>query len=437
MNKSEPVRMVITTKSPVHIGSGAEYYPTDYAPFIKNGERPDSLYFYDRTALSEAIAGDESKFKEYCDLVKIRNFGDRGSMERFYEFIRPYVVKLPSSSFCRLSPEAAFKLGENRSGTPIAALIKNRYLKEPYIPGSAVKGMLKNIIYWKYYSDKKRKRLDDNDFPFGDCDPWRLVKVSDFQPVKASAVIDKLVNLHKPKKGSGSRTVSGIPNLSELIDAGSVFIGTVTFNRELYETALKGDDPFSQNVKKFFENNPLSAENIREAVKAYGDHLFKKEYSVFNFGGFFDCSKSVGDSNALKKGFEKWWASSSGEAGKKTARFIKLGKHAGAISKTVYGGDDFFIGERNVIIPQQKDKKIRNDTQTTVWLSSSGEPLGWAAVEIGISDEEWNRYLARRENFIKEPDKPPVVPAAVEQSPVKNEKEAVMDKYKHNIKRRR
>ena len=337
-------------------------------------------------------------------------------MDRFYDFILPYVKDLPRSSCCAISSSAAAKLSGSASTTPIAALIKNQYLKEPYIPGSAVKGMLKNIMYWKYYKDKEIKRLDEKrDFPERDKDPWRLVQVSDFLPVQATWYVDLLANLHKQKKGADSRTLTDIPDLSELIDAGSIFIGTLMFNNALYKEALHGNDDFSQNVRKFFPE-PLNKTNLRDAVKDYGRYLFDKENKVFNSGGNF----------ALKNKFEKWWNLYSGET-YKDACFIKLGKHAGAISKMVYGGDDFFNGERNVFIPQQKDKTAKNDTQTTVWLSSDGIPLGWATMLIGMAEEGWNMRLEQREKFIKEPHNF-IAPRAERQERAADNRDAIKDK---------
>lgn len=417
MIKPEVIRIVIKTISPVHIGSGTEYYPMDYLPVKDNG-KISGLCFYDQTALSDVISKDGEKFNKYCETVKKLMPNNKSNMDRFYDFISPYVKDLPRSSGCAISSSAAAKLNGSASTTPIAALIKNQYLKEPYIPGSAVKGMLKNIMYWKYYKDKEIKRLDEKrDFPERDKDPWRLVQVSDFLPVQCAWYVDLLANLHKQKKGADSRTLTGIPVLSELIDAGSIFIGTLTFNNALYKEASDGNDDFSREVKKFFPES-LNKTNLRDAVKDYGKCLFDKENKVFNSGGNF----------ALKNRFEKWWnLHSSGEA-YENARFIKLGKHAGAISKMVYGGDDFFKGERNVSIPQQKGKTARNDTQTTVWLSSEGIPLGWATMQIGMAEEGWNVRLEQREKFIKEPHN--FIAPRAEQKEARDDKKDIIDRYK-------
>jgi hypothetical protein len=291
-----------------------------------------------------------------------------------------------------VSNAALFKFSNKRSATPVSSLTKGKFEQVPYIPGSTIKGLLKTILLWKHYSDRKVKRISERDVPFGKDDPWRLIDVSDFQPAIVSNFIDMPINLHNSLQ-DGKRKISGIPAPLELIEAKSSFIGTVSFNNRLYDIAKKGDDDFSKQVREFFPE-ALEYPALRNAVKEYGDNLFRKEYQ--NFGN----TKKFADKTELEKPFGEWWQKQKEAITKDSYRLIKLGKHAGAISKMVYGGDDFYHGERNVRIPQQKPPKI-NDTQTTVWLSSSGLPLGWAKMVIKPSQDRLNQIQEQRKVLIE------------------------------------
>lgn len=381
---TEPIRVIIDIVTPVHIGDGLEYDPVDYV--IRN----NSMVFYNPILLSDAILADgEAKYREFCTLCKTISFDNKISLDRFQEVITPYLDKAATHSI-PFSKAALIKYKNDKKVTAISSLIKGKFEQLPYIPGSTVKGMLKTIMLWKHFSSKKLKNVTN--LPFGMNDPWRLIEVSDFQPVKALSFVDLPINLHNSLQ-NGKRKISPIPAPLELIKTGSSFIGTVSFNDDLYNIAKRGNDDFANSVKMFFPE-PMTHQMLREAVKEYGDNLFNKEHKKFGTG------KTFTEQTELEKPFYDWWEKQKADTEKDSYRLIKLGKHAGAISKMIYGGDEYYNGIRNVKIPQQRPAKT-NDTQTTVWLSSSGSPLGWAKVVIKPNEERLNKALEDRKNFLE------------------------------------
>lgn len=398
---TKPMNLIIETLSPVHIGDGLEYDPVDYVI------TDDKMVFYDPLRLSKSIfAESEQKFRDYCGICKNIKFDNKESLNRFRQSIEPYLNNAADFSIS-LTPAALSKFHIDKKATPVSSLIKNRFERLPYIPGSTVKGLLKTIIMWKFFADQGIKNIPA--LPSGNDDPWRLVDVSDFQAVRIDSVVDVPINLHNSLE-NGKRKISGIPAPLELINTGSMFLGSISFNESLHKIALEGDDNFSKNVRRFFPE-PLAPDYVKSAIKEFGDKLFTKEYQKFG------STKSFAQKNELEKPFGDWWSVRKDESEKEHYRLIKLGKHAGAISKMIYGGDDLYKGIRNVAIPQQKSSQ-HNDTQTTVWLSSSGFPLGWAKV-LFLNDENLVKAKEMRKKLLAKKDVVEAVDKKAESQPQK------------------
>jgi CRISPR-associated protein Csm5 len=383
-------RLALTPLSPIHIGCGEDFEPTNYV--IDEGV----LYGFDpskATDLTEKHRTDLSRLGLQADLLGIQQFF-RANKQLFK--IAADVLIPVSSSF---EKEYEQKLGqvvqrESDRKNVFNKLIVERAIstgasRTPFIPGSSLKGALrtshlnninkgKPVQYDerdpKHGAARLEKRLyEEKDF---DMSPMRLVKVGDLMPKPdlhrsiVYSVMRRKRFVRDPASGEEKETQDNLATRKEVIVQGQYrsFTGQLSL-------MLLGDLPESDKTpKKRLQPTDLKA--LAHASNAY--HLPKLEEEI-----------QLLDSRRFSS--ESWMTSLkrllAGELGAKiqagTAFVIRLGRYGGAETKTL-------DGIRSIHIPQAKrpeDKYV--SSSHCIWLAANHAkarsdmlPFGWAVVEI-------------------------------------------------------
>ncbi len=360
--------------SPVHIGCDEVYEPTS---FCVDRERSELVTFDPEHFLSML---NEDQRKEYSRICKE---GSALSIIKLYRFIDRYQsnvhglhrVKLPSKfvdhfeKTLRISTEEDAKKNLNLYKIDRTAFLPLSFL--PYIPGSAIKGAIRTAVL----NFRNRGRSTPNVAPkkagelettlLGgrfDKDPFSLIKVSDFIPVKGiSRKISYAVNR---KKRLSNRPARGenLTQIMEVLEKGAIFIGKITVEKARNENVNKevGIDEIKRALHYFY-----GAENQRE------------NRELTNIGA-----------QRLKI--------STGE----NSFPLRLGRHSGAECVTING-------HRNIKIMLGRHRKTHKEYATTLWLSGDSKspgsntllrPFGWARLEE-VSQDKAREYFRESERL--------------------------------------
>lgn len=382
-------RLELTPLSPIHIGCGEDFEPTNYV--IDDGV----LYGFDpsRAELTESQRSELSQLGLRADLQGIQQF--------FRNHKEPFKVAagvlIPVSQ--SLAREYEQKLGQvvqrefDRTNVlnklAIERAVSTGVASEPFIPGSSLKGAIRTshlndinrgeaIQYGendpKQGSTRLEKRLyEEKDF---DMSPMRLVKVGDLMPNQdlhraiVYAVMRRKRLVHDSETGEEKQTQDNLATRKEVIAHGQYrgLVGGLTIN-------LLGEMPESDKTpKKHLRPSDIAA--IVRASNAY--HLPKLEEEL-----------ALLDSRRFSN--ERWLLFVrkllAGELGSKlqdgTAFLVRLGRYGGAETKTL-------DGIRSIHIPQAKRMEEKYVTSShCVWLAANDAkarsdmlPFGWAVVEI-------------------------------------------------------
>ncbi|MBA4395774.1 MAG: type III-A CRISPR-associated RAMP protein Csm5 [Syntrophus sp. (in: bacteria)] len=358
----EERKFAIRILAPVHIGCDEVYDPTGFV--IDEGASMlhafDPIDFFkslpqqDKDRLAAICAkGSIESIIELYKFMKGRRFdGHRTSIcGGFLDNYRK-TLSIPVNDRRRIQQEL--------NNFTIARTAFNPTTHIPYIPGSAVKGALRTAYLNGRQSLKKLPRdkysalrarganqleqdlLDGGSFA---SDPFRLLKVSDFHPLGPCRT--KIVYAVNEKKKPSQFPACGHPQTLEVIEPGSVFVGTIQVLQPLAREVIK---------------TPLT------------------EQSLFESAGFFygrekareDAELSEADLPCLQM---------DDLAG---ALPLRIGRHSGSESLTIEG-------QRNIRIMQGGGRPATWSSKgaTTFWMaaeSSSGyrksalRPFGWAAL---------------------------------------------------------
>ncbi|MGB9745227.1 MAG: type III-A CRISPR-associated RAMP protein Csm5, partial [Desulfurella sp.] len=250
--KSKTFNIKLKVLTPIHIGDGSSYDPTDY--IIDKNE----MHVIDHDRFIQKINSNKTLYDDF--LERIKNFTPESI--GLINFIREQSKGLYRYSL-KLD-EKALEYIENSPNeigrAPIDKFIRNPFNDTIYIPGSSIKGALRSaiieVIFRKLlpkeedkckYSDQRNELLENlieknsdlnkysdkgklletlltTTFKLNDAknDILKHVLVSDFLPSEASLQICFPINKSSTKENN-------IPALLECAMPGSTFEGTITF----------------------------------------------------------------------------------------------------------------------------------------------------------------------------------------------------------------
>jgi len=370
-----PIKVRLHVLSPIHIGCDDVYEPTCFVI----DEQKKKLIEFDPLEFVKNLKNDErdklNKIASSGNLLEIFK-----TIKRFYKFtikgreveVTDYLVNHYKK---RILEAVTFDKNAVVNQFTILKTAYNPHTNMPYIPGSSVKGAirtaflnkqakLKNITNFKGKSDELETLLLERSegkmkIP---TDPFRMVKVSDFQP--AGDVKSKIIYaINRKKQKTDRKTLAekkGVCQIFEVIQPGAIFEGIININTPLdlsdIKVTITADDLFT-SLNKFYA--PLLENEIKTL----------KDMGIF-----------VPLINEINEKFNKQI--------NKTAFIIRIGRHSGAEAITIEGN-------RRIKIMQGKNKEGQmqyeyKSSSTTIWLASESPkqesnagllPFGWAILE--------------------------------------------------------
>jgi CRISPR-associated protein Csm5 len=371
----KPLKIKLHVLSPVHIGCDDVYEPTS---FVIDEMKKTLIEFDPIDFITNLTPVQSNEFSKLCtgeDLLSIFKFVKRvyknGNPLREIDvssgLVEHYKKVLAMSSFNKNAIINQFTMNKTSY---------NPQTNQVYIPGTSVKGALRTayLSYLASQKDIKGRKEKAKDLEIEllggkfDTDPFRMVKVSDFQSLEA--VRTKIVyGINKKKKVSDreTRAATGPQQIFEVIESGSVFEGAININ-----TPEKTAGP-----KKTIEQTSLF-----EALNQHYRKLFDQEMLVVKDCGFRSISTSAFLDRLGMSCF-----------------LVRLGRHSGAEAVTIEGN-------RNIRIKQADGQPPKNlDQSTTIWLASEFArptvangliPFGWAVLEVVPFDARTGIYSASK-----------------------------------------
>jgi CRISPR-associated protein Csm5 len=385
-------RLALTPLSPIHIGCGEDFEPTNYV--IDEGV----LYGFDP---SRAVLNDTQR-------AKLTDAGNRASLLGIQRFFRDNAktFKTHADVLIPVSSGIADKYERDVGRAVNTEANGNRVFNQlfierasytghqslPYIPGSSFKGAIRtailddlngnqrpNDVQFSFKGEAKstgamEKRLLKGDFQ---TSPLRLLKIADLMPAPDSDPARRVlyaVNLKKKQvlKDGNEMQPKGIAARKECILHGQyrVFVA---------DAVLPSLDPHTDT-----KNTPApelrstDLRNMASQSNAYNQTRLQRELTVLDGRGMLN---PVWKQSLLKL--------LAGDLGNKLTKgdafLIRLGRYGGADNKTLSGE-----GVASIKIMGAKGQPPSFESTTkTVWLAAENEhdqkhllPFGWAVVEI-------------------------------------------------------
>lgn len=380
MNFAEHAEIRLSTLSPVHIGCGEDYEPTNFV--IQDG----ALYHFepseaalpkpDRDALLKLVDA------PHVSLASLRKFFKDHS-QHFLPHTRRIVPVTPAveahyqKSFTDQQARTDAKLEIDRT-------FYNPFDGQPVIPGSSIKGAIRTAVLdelnghqggnWraKQHAEMQRELMGGSFH----TDPLRLFKVSDARYLTPNRIGSKIlfaVSRRKKTKilnGRPDDQGKGIPTYKECLP-----------DRQHRAFALTLE--FAQPIAEFPEKQPRTDKvllrNFRDLAKVcnrfYRSQL-THEIALLQGRGFLDPEWSETLLRELRDG-ELGQRLEAGEA-----CLLRVGRHSGAVAMTLNGNRQIKIMQAREMPPTYEQ-----DTRQ-IWLAADRKdaasnmlPFGWVLLE--------------------------------------------------------
>lgn len=392
-------RLALTPLSPIHIGCGEDFEPTNYV--IENAV----LYGFDP---SRAVLTDYQR-------ARLTDAANRASLMELQRFFRDNAntFKVHADALIPVSQGVAEQY-ERDVGRAVnieanGNLVFNKLFIErcsytgpqsqPYIPGSSFKGAIRTAwldelndqrpptdVQFKHNGEAMsttamEKRLLKGDF---ETSPLRLLKIADLMPRPRFELARRVlyaVNLKKEKiiKDGNELRPKGIAARKEGNVARKECIQHGQYRAFVAEAVLAMTS--AQDDPRLTPDPALRPTDLRQIARqsnAYHQSRLQRELSVLDGRGMLNP--------AWKNGLTVLMA---GSLGKKLsvgdAFLIRLGRYGGAESKTLSGEG---VAQIKIMGAKGQPPTFASTTKT-VWLAAEFEredrhlmPFGWAIVEI-------------------------------------------------------
>lgn len=393
-------RLALTPLSPIHIGCGEDFEPTNYV-IDDDGKSGPVLYGFDP---SRAVLNDLDREK----LLAAANSSNWLDVSRFFRdnaaLFKPHAAfMIPVSG--GVAKQYKDKLGAVANREQSGRNVVNKLELErtqysgvtlmPYIPGTSFKGAIRTAILDDLNREQQpgdvqlsqrgeaksttamEKRLLKGDFQ---TSPLRLLKIADLMPAPQRDLDRRVmysVNLKRKQIIKEGREVpaKGPSARKECILHGQ-------FRAFVADAVLPSLDPY--NDSKNTPSPPLRPVDFKAIAmqsNAYNQTRLQRELTVLEGRGLVNP--------AWKSSIDRLMA---GALGKKfvagDAFLIRLGRYGGAESKTLSGEGVARIKIMGARVGGKQEFTFESSTKT-VWLAAEHEneqkhllPFGWAVVEI-------------------------------------------------------
>lgn len=361
MTKNYKVKL--TTLTPVHIGSGDVFEPTQF--FMDDQA---NLRVFKTSDFLEIL--DEKKMEEFSKLCIEMNLV---SLFRF--FAANFKTSIPhriikGGQDLLASYKEVLKKGSKDSRIinqfELKRTIFNEFHQTAYIPGSSIKGSIKTAWMSKTAVDKSIS--DERNIKYCEPkvlggtfsdDPFRFVKISDMFPL-ANISTRILYATNHSKKPDKKDDYSSLTVPFEVLMPGNSFEGKANLEIPYGLSRTSAKLPVEININSLAESSKHH----------YMNKLEKEEATLKLIGCDFNLSKII-----RKKYADTLF---------KTSFPIRIGHHSGADFVTL-------DRNRNIKIRRGKAPAIYRSSSTTLWLASLKKkpenrtnlaPFGWAMVEL-------------------------------------------------------
>ncbi len=400
-------RLHLTPLSPLHIGCGEDFEPTNYV--IDDG----LLYGFDpsRAALSEV---------QRNKLMDIARRGSLPGIQRFFrnnaDAFKPHahVVMPVCAGVARMYEQRIGKAAnvEANGNQVFNKLEIERHVytgasQQPFIPGTSFKGALRTAwlddlngqrvpqdVEFKHNGDARssaamEKRLLGGDFQ---TSPLRLLKVADLMPrCEPEREVLFAVNRKKREVLNAGQEVQpkGIAARKDCVLHGQyrLFTADVTLPALLQNMGATDhkNKPLTPHAQQLSERGSVDLRRVAQQCNAYHLQRLRRELSVLDGRGLVNPT--------WKRSVELLLSSQSRLGQLLTAGdafLVRIGRYGSADSKTLTGEGVASIK----IMGARGSPPTFESTTKTVWLAAQNDtdqkhllPFGWAVVEIDPQDD--------------------------------------------------
>jgi CRISPR-associated protein Csm5 len=386
-------KVALTPLSPIHIGCGEDFEPTNY---VIDAEQK-LLYGFDpsRAVLSETLAKQLSVFGEQGNLQGIQKFfrDNQDCFKPFSHVLMSVASGVANDYKNKIGTVVNLEANGNRVFNQFTIERHTHSRNTPYIPGSSLKGALRTALMdrlnnrrpvtdkdEKRNSSKLAKRLLDGDF---DKSPLRLLKIGDLMPEAwlGREVLYAVNRYKRPKfdqQNGQQKAPRGVVARKECIQTGQyrALSGEITIQNLGGKGVKTGEK----------RNVPSLQPDIAQIAKdsnAYHLPRLKDELAQMDKTGLVNPDWKYVMESLLKEGGQLDKRLKAGQA-----LLVRLGRYGGAESKTLTEVADIKIMGKQGQPPKYLPKT------TTYWLAAQTAedqkhliPFGWALIEIDPQDE--------------------------------------------------
>ncbi len=412
------IKIKMVPISPLHIGDGDVYEPTNYV--MDDGK----LYCFDEATFMAALST-----KQREELLKIvtqpnsyqalQLFYRREDIKKIAKENLLYSVDVADSIYQDYQKSLGrVKQKETRGKEVFNTLMINSTLKSNYqafIPGSSVKGALKTAFFsyeaegkpfgevaeevMKFDKRLQKRVLKDYKFKsdyFGkfETDPFSKLKVSDFITDDPKLKVKWAVNKKRKEKDYASDNTEA---RFEFIGEGAAFVGEINLMDLIDENLLhKINQKRDRRHQLHQPAKVYMQEDIREIANNFYLPKWEKEFS------WAQERKGVVSDSYLQNG-----AKYIEKAKSKKGFLLRVGRHSGAESMSI-------DNHRKIYIPQMKNKQPHEmfvDAPFTYWLASEVKEvkgttfIGWVYCEFiddGAYQIQMQKSLDKMQTNLKE-----------------------------------
>jgi CRISPR-associated protein Csm5 len=385
-------RCTISTLTPVHIGCGEDYYPTNYV--IDGG----LLHHFSEDGLLVALNSFE--LEQLGEMSEKQNERGIKELQRFVYKKRNELISHATHSVPAAKGMENFYLsrmkGEDKNKLEIARHAFNPYNQTPYFAGSSIKGAIRTALL-NAENDNESLQSKLNELRIKDKNNRPFI-VNDRIPIpkNVNGKLQEHLLGYQAISDNPGKGIKGDPlrllkisdatyqhpdnlNAAEIRFAVNRKIKMQKKQSELYQ--ILECLPASRSRALRFDMTSLANQNSEYRWSVHEISNACNEFFVPQLERELDMLQQLNYANAVwAGGLEKLLANELSEAFRNQRAFLlRVGQHGGAESNTL-------DGVRHIHIPQHKKYLPK---PTTIWLAGDNKdqqdnllPFGWVLVEI-------------------------------------------------------
>lgn len=383
-------KLAISTLTPVHIGCGEDFEPTNYIidESVLYHFDPAQVRLPEREAAQLFKLVDNGRPEEMVSGIQRFFFENRSHFLSAAHTLVPVAPGIARHYQARVGQTVQHE----QNGRKVANLLEvertsyNPHTSEPILPGSSLKGAMrtamldaindrKGLIHSRENARDLEKRLLQGAFS---ADPLRLVKVSDTLPQSNVARQVVFCVNHKKRKvikdGQEIRS-KALSTRKEVILHGQYRILAANLTLQDLQERGNGKDFPAPTLR------PTDLRSIARDCNQYYEKLLLQELDILDERRFVSDTWSSWIRRALREELRA-------KLDRGDVFLLRVGRYTSAEAKTLEG-------VRRIRIPQAKLEKDKTVISAhTVWLASNDEqarsdmlPFGWLLIEIDPVDD--------------------------------------------------